>query len=153
MKGRLLIGALGLGVGLYGAYLLVSRQDRDQLVSAAIWLASGVVLHDFVFAPLVLLLVAVGAPVVPAGFRAAAVVGLVVLGTATVVAIPVLTGLGERPDNPSLLDRDYSTGWLVLAGLVLLTVMVHGLTRRFRSRDHHTKSQQVRPRPGPAAGP
>jgi hypothetical protein len=133
VKGRLLIGALGLVVGLYGAYLLLSRQDHDQLVSAAIWLASGVVLHDFVLAPVVLVLVAVGARVVPTGFRAAAVAGLVVLGTATVLAIPVLTGFGERPDNPSLLNRDYGTGWLVLAGLVLVAVVVGGLAARRRT--------------------
>ena len=140
MKGRLLIGALGVGVALYGAYLLLSRQDRDQLVSAAIWLASGVLLHDFVLAPIVLLLVAVGARVVPTGFRSAAVAGAVVLGTATVVAIPVLTGFGKRPDNPSLLDRNYIAGWLALTGLVLLAVVVGGLTKRFRHPDENTSN-------------
>ena len=133
MRGRLLIGALGVGVGLYGAYLLLSRQDRDQLISAAIWLASGVVLHDFVLAPLVLIAVVVGARGVPAGFKAAAVAGLVVLGTATIVAIPVLTGFGEKPDNPSLLNRHYWAGWLVLAALVVLAVIVGGLVARRRT--------------------
>ena len=47
-------------------------------------------LHDFVLALVVLVLVVVGGRVVPSGFRAPAAVGLVVLGTATVFAIPVL---------------------------------------------------------------
>jgi hypothetical protein len=132
MRARLLIGGAGAFIGLFGAYLLLSRQDHDQLLSAAIWLASGVVLHDFVLAPIALVLVAVGGRLVPTGFRAPAVAGLVVLGTATVLATPVLLGMGERPDNPSLLDRNYPIGWLGLAGLVLLAVVVGGLVLRAR---------------------
>ncbi len=132
MRTRLLIGGAGVVIGLCGAYLLLSRQDHDQLFSAAIWLASGVVLHDFVLAPVALVLVAGGGRLVPPGFRAPAAAGLVVLGTATILAIPVLSGMGERPDNPWLLDRNYQVGWLVLAGLVLLAVVVGGLVLRAR---------------------
>jgi hypothetical protein len=129
------IGAVGVLVGLYGAYLLLSRQDHDQLVSAALWLGFGVVLHDFVLAPVVLAVVFVGARVVPVDFRAAAVAGLVVLGTATIFAIPVLGGWGERPDNPTLLNRHYWLGWLLLAVVVVVAVVVVGLrSRRRRSR-------------------
>ena len=141
MRGRLVIGSVGLLVGLYGAYLLLSRQDHEQLVSAAIWLAAGVVLHDFVLAPLVLIVVFVGARLVPVDFRAAAVAGLVVLGTATIFAIPVLGGFGERPDNPSLLNRYYWLGWLVLAVVVVLAVLVAGL----RSRHRQAQRQGIYP--------
>ena len=135
MRGRLAIGAVGLLAGLYGAYLLLSRQDHDQLLSAAIWLGAGVVLHDFVLAPLVLGVVFVGARLVPAGLRAPAVAGLVVLGTATLFALPVLGRFGERPDNPSLLNRHYGIGWLVLAGLVLLAVAAGGWWARRRTQE------------------
>ena len=118
---------MGVLIGGYGAWLLLSRQDTDQLVNAAIWLAAGVVLHDFVLAPLVLLIVYVGARVLPARWRGPAIVGLVVLGTATVFAIPVLGRFGARPDNPTLLDRNYAAGWLVLAGLTVLSVIVVAL--------------------------
>ncbi len=130
MRARLLIGGAGVAIGLFGAYLLLSRQDRDQLFSAAIWLASGVVLHDFVLAPVVLVVVVVCGGLLPRSFRAPAVAGLVILGTATVFAIPVLGRFGERADNPWLLDRNYTLGWLVLAGLVVLAVVVGGLRRR-----------------------
>ena len=90
--------------------------------------------HDVVLAPVVLVVVAVGARVVPPGFRAAAVAGLVVLGTATIVAIPVLGGFGERPDNASLLNRHYWVGWLVLAALVVAVVVAAGLRTRARAR-------------------
>ena len=74
--------------------------------------------------------VAVGARVVPGGFRAPAAAGLVVLGTVTLLAVPVLGRFGARPDNPTLLDRHYTLGWLVLAAVVLLAVVVAGLVRR-----------------------
>jgi len=35
------------------------------------------------------------------------------------VAVPVLGGFGARPDNPTLHDRPYAAGWLVVAALVL----------------------------------
>ena len=44
----------------------------------------------------------------------------------------VLGGFGERPDNPSLLNRYYWLGWLVLAGVVVLAVLVAGLRARAR---------------------
>ena len=45
---RKVLGALGVGVAAYGGWLLLSRTDNGQLLDAGIWLASGVVLHDFV---------------------------------------------------------------------------------------------------------
>jgi hypothetical protein len=129
---RLAVGLVGVLVGTYGAYLLLSRQDGDQLVNAAIWLASGVVLHDLVLAPVVLGLVALGARLAPVPARVPAVAALVVLGTVTLLAIPVLGRFGARPDNPTLLDRDYTAGWLALAGVVVLTTVVASLVRSRR---------------------
>ena len=134
MRGRVLLAGLGVLVGGYGAFLLLSRQDRDQLVSAAIWLVSGVVLHDFVLAPLVLGLVVVGARLAPAVSRVPLAAALVVLGTATLFAIPVLGRFGARSDNPTLLDRDYTAGWLALAGVVLLATAVATLVRSRRQQ-------------------
>jgi hypothetical protein len=112
----------------------LSRQDADQLVNAAVWLASGVVLHDFVLAPLVLALVYGGARVAPPAARAPAAAALVVLGSVTLLAVPVLGRFGARADNPTLLDRDYRAGWLALAGVVLLVTVVAALVRSRRVR-------------------
>ena len=118
------VSLVGLGglAGLYGAYLLLSRQDTDGNLAVATWLVGGVVLHDFVLVPVVLLLLAVGARLVPGTARRAVAAGLVVLGSVTLLAVPVLGRFGARPDNPTLLDRSYGLGWLVLAGLVALAV-------------------------------
>lgn len=132
MRARLVLGSVGVLVGLYGAWLLLTRQDSAQLTSATIWVVSGIVLHDVVLAPLVIALVALGARVLPASARGPAALGLVVLGTVTVLSVPVLGAFGRRPDNPTLLDRDYWAGWLALAGLVLLVVVVAALVRSRR---------------------
>lgn len=132
---RVAIAVVGVAVGLYGAFLLLSRQDLDQLTNAAAWLVTGVVLHDFVLAPLVIVVLAAAARLLPRIARGPAVVGLVVLGSVTLLAVPVLGRFGARPDNPTLLDRDYGTGWLVVAGLTLAAVLVATLLRRRRGAD------------------
>jgi hypothetical protein len=126
---RFVIGAVGVLVGAFGAWLLLTRQDLDQLVDAAVWLAAGVVLHDGVLAVGTLIVAAVALPRLPGAARAPAVVGFVVLGSVTLLAVPVLGRFGARPDNATLLDRDYVVGWVVLAGLVLVTVVVASVLR------------------------
>jgi hypothetical protein len=59
---------------------------------------------------------------------------LVLLGAITVVAVPFLGRFGALPDNPTLLDRDYTTGYAVLVGLVVLGVGLGALWSRRRSR-------------------
>jgi hypothetical protein len=132
VRTRVLLGAVGVAVGVYGAYLLLSRQEGEQLTSAAIWLASGVVIHDFIIAPIVLAIVALGARLLPGPARVPAVVGMVVLGTVTAFAIPVLTRFGNKVDGDGLLDRSYVVSWLVVAGLVLLAVVAASVARARR---------------------
>lgn len=137
MTQRLLV-VLGVVVGAYGAWLLLSRQDLDQLTNAGIWLAAGVVLHDFVLAPVALVVLALATRIPTAAVRAPAVVGLVVLGSVTLVAIPMLGRFGARSDNATLLDRHYGVGWLALAGLVVLAVGASSLVRSRRGIIHPT---------------
>ena len=48
-------------------------------------------------------------------------------------------------DNPWLLDRNYTLGWLVLAGLVVLAVVVGGLVLRSRRRNTPPPREQEVP--------
>jgi len=134
MRLRILLAGLGALAGAYGVFLLLSRQEPAQVVNAAVWLASAVVLHDLVLAPVVLGLVAAGARVTPAAARVPVAAALVVLGAATLLAVPVLGRFGARSDNPTLLDRDYTAGWFALAGLVLLATVVSTLVRSRRQQ-------------------
>ena len=123
MRTRLLLGALGVAVATYGGWLIL-QEDLSDLVDTAVWLAGGVVLHDFVLVPLTLLLGLALVRLLPANLRTPVVGGLVVLGTVTLMAVPVLGGWGANADNPTILDRNYPVGWLVVAGVTMLVVVV-----------------------------
>jgi hypothetical protein len=129
MATRIVLGAVGVVVGTFGTWLLLTRQDLDQLVDAAVWLAVGVILHDGVLAIATLLVGALVLPLLPRAARAPAVVGVVVLGSATLLAVPVLGRFGARSDNATLLDRDYVVGWVALAVVILVTVVVASVLR------------------------
>lgn len=115
---RIACGALGLAGAAYGLVRLLDL-GLDNLRATAVWLAGGVLLHDGVLAPLSIAaglgLAALWRRAVPA----AVVVGAIVLGTVTVLAVPVLGRFGARPDNSTLLDRNYVLGWLLVATLTV----------------------------------
>jgi hypothetical protein len=139
---RLAVGTLGLAVGLWGLRLLLGL-DRADLVDAAIWLAAGVLLHDFVIAPAVL---AVGVLLVarlPGEVRAPATVALVVVGLVTAAVLPTLGRFGAKPDDPYLLNRPYATWWLAFVAVTGLVAA--GSVRRSRTR----RSARTGAAPGP----
>jgi hypothetical protein len=121
MRTRLLIAVPGVLVGLYGLFLLIPL-GFDNLLATAVWAGGGVIAHDGILAPVVLLACALALRLLPRAAQAPAAVGMIVLGTLTVVAIPVLGRFGARADNSSLLDRSYVPAWLVIAGLTLAAV-------------------------------
>ena len=125
------VGAVGVAAAAYGAVLLLAL-DLPDLLDAGLWLAGGVVLHDAVVAPLTVLATLGLRRVLPARSWTTVTVGLVVLLTVTLTAVPVLGRFGARPDNPTLLDRDYTGGWLVLALLVVLGTLAWSLSGRLR---------------------
>lgn len=130
---RVLLVVVGVLLGAYGAWLLLSRQDTDGNVATLVWLGAGVVLHDFVLVPVVLVVMGLGSRLLPAAWRAPVALGVVVLGSLTLMAVPVLGRFGARPDNPTLVDRPYVTGWLVLAALVAVVVVAASLLRSRRA--------------------
>ena len=129
-RSRVALGAVGVLLGIYGAYLLLSR--GHDLWNVVVWLGGGVVLHDAVLSVALLVLGVLVVRVLPTVAQAPAVVGFVVLGSATLFAVPVLGRFGARPDNATLLDRNYVAGWLALAGITLVAVVTATLVRSRR---------------------
>ena len=129
---RLSLGAVGIVLVLVGCWRLVG-QSLPALADVALFLAGGVLAHDLLLAPLVVL-AGVGVARLPVRARPPAVVGLVVLGSVTLMAAPVIGRSGARPDVPSLLDRPYGALWLGFAVLVLATSLVAALVRRRSGR-------------------
>jgi hypothetical protein len=129
---RVLLGVAGLAAAAYGAWLLQDDSFGD-LVGVMIWLLAGVLLHDVVLAPVTIVLVVVAARWMPGAWRAPAAAALVVLGSVTLWAVPVLGRFGARPDNLTLLDRNYVAGWALVAGLTLLGTLAWAIAQTRRS--------------------
>jgi len=120
-----------VAAGLYGALMLLDDGFSD-LVSIVIWLAGGVVLHDFVLSPLTVLAGRL-TPRLPSPTRAPVVVAVVVLTAITLLAIPVLGRFGASPGNATLLDRNYWAGWVGIVTLLAIGVLLASIVRAKRN--------------------
>jgi hypothetical protein len=127
--GLVVIGVLAAAYGVRRLLELPWANTRATLE----WLVGGVVLHDGVFAPAVLVVSLVALRVAGAKRLAPVVVVLVILVPVTLLGIPELGRFGARADRPTLLDRDYWLGWSVLVTLVTGAVAL-GTVARLRRR-------------------
>lgn len=130
---RVAFGAGGLGALAYGIVRLLALGPAN-LGATAEWLVAGVVLHDALFAPLVVVVGVLAARLAPRRLRAPATVALVVLVPVTLVGLPELGRFGADPRNATLLDRHYWLGWSVLVTLVVVVVTAGALGGRVRER-------------------
>jgi hypothetical protein len=126
---RLSIAASGLAALGYGL-LLMADTGWQNIVRTLYWLVGGVIAHDAILAPATIAVVVISSRFLPAWARGSAAVGMIVLGSLTLLAVPELGRFGARPDNPTLLDRDYTRGWLVVAAIVVVYVVVGSWLRR-----------------------
>ena len=128
---RVVFAVAAVAAGAYAA-LLMWEVAGSAPWSVLRWLAGGVLLHDAVLAPAVLLLGLLTRWFVPRPWHAPAAVALVTWGALTLLAVPVLGRFGARADNPTLLDRSYLLSWLVMTALVVATMSGAGWWRSTR---------------------
>lgn len=125
---RLLAGAAGAALMGVGVSLLLDVRDLTDVV---VWLGGAVVLHDALIAPAVLL---AGPVLVRGALRGPVRAALIVAGSLTVVALPVLLRPGPRA-NSSVLPLDYPRNWLIaLAAVAAVTALSTAARRRARRR-------------------
>jgi hypothetical protein len=130
---RVLLVALGVGIGLFGAKLLLDL-GTDNLVATLKWFVAGVVIHDGIIGPATIAVCYVAVRIGRGRVPGAVIIGGIVLSTVTIAAIPMLGRFGARPDNATLLPRNYTVGWLVFAGLTLVFVILALLRERHRPK-------------------
>ena len=140
---RAALGALGVGIGLWGLRLLLQTLSVGALIRLPLWLGGAVIADDFFLVPLT---VGVGWLVTrwamgPDHHRTVTTVRttLLYVGISTLVAMPLLIRQGKGA-NPTVLPRDYLRDWLlleatiVLAGVLVLVIQRRRLTfRRWRA--------------------
>ncbi|OHT95475.1 hypothetical protein [Mycobacterium syngnathidarum] len=123
------IGLAGLTLVGYGALLLADNPPVI-IVRIATWAVVAVIVHDFVFAPLCAAAGVGGRRLIPATYRAPISVGALCSVVLALLAVPVYDRPGMRPDNMTVLDRDYPLGLAISLGAVWLSVLVYSLAVR-----------------------
>lgn len=119
---RLLLIITGVGFGLWGLWLMRDF-TREQLTSEAFWLAGGVILHDAILAPIVVVAGILASRLLPDHFRTSTATAFLVWGTLTMTFLPVLSGKGGKPGNDTVLGRPYVLSWIIMT-LVLVAYAV-----------------------------
>ena len=125
MRTRLLIGAAGIALGVFGVFRLLTQIAESDLVSLLEWLIVAVVLHDGVIAPVT---AAVGwglEHAVPPRARRAVVYGLAGAVGVTVIALPEIHLRGSQPLQKALLLQDYKHNLAIALGIVAAAALVY----------------------------
>ncbi len=134
---RVALGVLGLLIVAYGAVLVL---DNPWLImrNIAIWAAAGVILHDFVFAPLCVALGLAGRRLLPRQWWAPIGVGALCSVILLLLAVPVFDRPGARPDNHTVLDRNYPLGLWISLAVVWAAVPAYMAASHFAGARHRT---------------
>jgi hypothetical protein len=126
----------GTGFGLWGLWLMRDFTGK-QLTSEGFWLAGGVVLHDAVLAPIVVVIGFGASRLLPGHFRAATATAFLIWGTLTIAFLPTLSGKGGKAGNHTILGQPYVLTWLLMTVAVfgLAAVVAHLRRRKFSAAD------------------
>ena len=130
---RALLIVVGVAMAGYGAVLLWD-DPVEVLVRIAVWAAAGVVLHDFVFAPVAAAFGLAGRRLIRGRWWAPVTVAGLCTATLVLLAIPVYTRPGAHADNPTVLDRNYPLGFWAAVAAVWVCVPLYWSIDRARSR-------------------
>ncbi len=126
---RVILIGVGVAIGGYGA-VLVWENPPVIIMRIVVWALVGVVLHDAVFAPLCVALGFAGRRLIPGKWWAPIAVAAFCSVVLVSLAIPVYGKPGMRPDNMTVLDRNYPLGLSISLAIVWMCALVYLLTTR-----------------------
>lgn len=129
---RLLLILTGVGFGLWGVWLMRDFTTQ-QLTSEAFWLAGGVIVHDAILAPVVVVVGFVASRLLPDHFRSSTATAFLIWGTLTIAFLPVLSGKGGKPGNDTILGKPYVLSWIIMTLVLIAYAVVAALWRRRRT--------------------
>ncbi len=127
---RVMLITAGVALGCYGAVLLWDNPPVV-LLRIVMWAAVGVVVHDFVFAPLCAAVGLAWRRLVPTGLQSPVAVAALCSVVLVLLAVPVYAKPGMRPDNPTVLNRDYPMGLWISLAIVWACVPLYYLLMRW----------------------
>jgi hypothetical protein len=128
--------AVGGAVGLFGLAGLLRDAAKAMPAVWLKWLVGLLLVHDFVFAPLVNLVGRRLRDRTPKAWRWPLQLGLVTSGVLILASVPVLVGVGRatQPGNASVLPGHYPLALAGVLTVVWLSVLALGLLGVLRPR-------------------
>lgn len=129
-RGRIFWAALvtGWAVMAYGIIGALSNTRDTRPSDLARWFFGAAIAHDGVLAPVVLLIGTALGRLLPGRLRPPVQGGLIVMGVVALFAFPLVRGYGVRPDNATVVFRNYAPALLVVVAIISLVTA--GLTVR-----------------------
>ena len=120
-----------IAIGLRG---ILSNPIDTRPPELARFVVGGALLHDLVVAPLVLVLAAGLAKVVPGRARPVVQAALVATAALALFSYPLVRGYGRAAGNPTSLPHDYALNLTIVLGVVWAVAAVALLLRMRNSR-------------------
>jgi hypothetical protein len=133
VSARIALIVLGLMLGGYGA-VLVWENPPVIIMRIVVWALVGVVLHDLVFAPVCVALGFAARRLIPGKWWPPIALAAFCSVVLVFLAIPVYGKPGLRPDNMTVLDRNYPLGLWISLGVVWACVPLYYLAAQLRMR-------------------
>lgn len=132
---RVALIAVGVAFGILGVIFLIPELPRQKdVVTFGLWFLAPPILSDAVLMPAVAVLGWVSGRVLPTWLRLPVLVALVVSAAMIAVGLPFVGRPGLRPDNPSLLDRNYFAGLLIYLAIIWVVALGWAAVRWFQNR-------------------
>lgn len=126
---------VGGGVLTFGVIGLMTNSAQTSPANMVKWVVGGLIAHDAIVAPAVVIASFLLARLLPAAIRGGIQATLAVCAVLVLMSYPVLNAAGRDPNNPSLLPLDYPRNLaivlaIILVGGVTLTLLRAALRRR-----------------------
>lgn len=139
------LGIVGVAAMVHGVWLFLESKtgDTHHLMRIAGWFVAGLILHDFLFAPLCLLVALIGRKLLPKPMWAPMAAASFSTIALTFLAIPVWEPQDTKPGvppNPTLLDRDYHSGFALALGVIWTAAIVLAIKRTLSA---HRSQRQI----------
>jgi hypothetical protein len=115
---RIVLAIVGVGVGTYGIFQLLTQVPRQTLLLLVVWLIAALIIHAGLLSPVV---VGIGAALrryVPDRGRRYLQFGLIMAAMVTVIAVPLIYRANTQPPAKALLLQDFGINLTVLLAAI-----------------------------------
>ena len=131
---RIILAVVGIALGAFGVFRLVSEIPTYSLLVLGVWLAAALVIQDAILAPSV---VGVGwllRRYVPDRGRRYLQVALIMSALITVIAVPMIFLRGSQPAVKALLLREYGFNLILIIAIIGVISLILYAVRVARDR-------------------